>query len=304
MAFGAIGDVWLIILLARALDPDSKNANVVDMPLWLALFTGAIVAIGLFAYGAALNDVLDARHDSAFSPDRPIPSGRIRVSQAIIVTVGALLIAVLGGQAMGAWSLQLTLLTAVGILFYNAAGKFIPAVGMVVIGLIHAVHMVIPDVSLSFTWPVWFVMTHAVCVATAAYSFEGKRPKITPRAFAAIVCGWFFWSIVILGWGISRGGWWPDDRSPLGILWPILAAVAFLVVARWKTTGVPGHVAAEKLLRYGAMWQALYGSMWLFALGLVGPAIGLGIFAVVGFAIMTILKEAMGQVSRPLTWRV
>lgn len=304
MAFGAVSDVWLVILMSRALHEGERGAPVIGMSLWLALFSGAIVAIGLFAYGASLNDVLDARHDSAFSPDRPIPSGRIRVSQAIIVTVGALLIAVLGGQAMGTWALQLTLLTAVGILFFNAAGKFIPAVGMVVIGLVHAIHMLIPNVALTFTWPVWFVMTHAVCVATAAYTFEGKRPRITPRAFAAIACGWFFWSIVILGWGITRGGWWPEDRSPLGILWPVLAAVVFLVVARWKTTGVPGPVAAEKLIRYGAMWQALYGAMWLFALGLSGPGIGLALFAVFGFTLMTILKEAMGQMSRPLTWRV
>jgi len=44
--------------------------------------------------------------------------------------------------------------------------------------------------------------------------------------------------------------------------------------------------------------------MWLFALGLSGPGIGLALFAVFGFTLMTILKEAMGQMSRPLTWRV
>jgi 4-hydroxybenzoate polyprenyltransferase len=46
-----------------------------------------------------LNDVLDVRHDSAFSPERPIPAGRIKVGQAIIVTVSALIVAVIAGAA-------------------------------------------------------------------------------------------------------------------------------------------------------------------------------------------------------------
>ena len=95
----------------------------------------AAVAVGLLSYGASLNDVLDARHDSAFSPERPIPAGRIRYGQAIVVTVGALIVAMLGGLMLSLGNLGarepsmgavgMTLLTATSILFYNAAGKYI-----------------------------------------------------------------------------------------------------------------------------------------------------------------------------------
>lgn len=307
MAFGAVSDVWFVILLTKARRrPDGTDAADIaihDMPLALALFVGAIVAVGLFAYGASLNDVLDARHDSAFSPERPIPAGRIRVGQAIVMTVGALLVAVLGGHALGSWALQLTLLTALGILFFNAAGKFIPAVGIVTVGLIHAVHMLIPNALLDFTWPVWFVMSHAMCVAAGAYIFEGKRPRITRPAVGVIVAGWAFWSAVIIGWGVYRGGWWPAPTSPVNLLLPLVALLTFALVARWKVTNVSGSVAAEKLRRYGAMWQSLYGATWLYAVGLVTEAIWIGLFAVAGFAAMTVIKEMTGQVSRPLTYR-
>jgi len=302
MAFGAVSDLWFVVLATRAMDHDS-HSGLLKMPLAVALLVAAIVAIGLFAYGASLNDVLDVRHDAAFSPQRPIPAGRIRVGQAIVVTIGALLISVLAGQLFGVWSLYLTLLTAVGILFYNAAGKYIPAVGMVAIGLVHALHMLIPNPRLEFMWPVWFVFTHAILIALGAHVLEGKRPRITRQAMAAIFAGWICWTAVILGWGAFRGGWWTERTSPANIIWPFIAVVAFLFVARWKTTRVEGHVAAEKLLRYGAMWQALYGATWLLAIGLEEEALLIALFAFLGFAAMTFIKELMGQVNRPLTFR-
>lgn len=302
MAFGAVSDLWFVVLATRAMDHDS-HAGLLKMPLPVALLVAAIVAIGLFAYAASLNDVLDVRHDAAFSPERPIPAGRIRVGQAIVVTIGALLISVLAGQLFGVWSLYLTLLTAVGILFYNAAGKYIPAVGMVAIGMVHALHMLIPNPRIDFLWPVWFVFTHAILIAMGAHVLEGKRPRISRQALAAIIAGWVCWSAIILGWGAYRGGWWTDRTSPFNIIWPFIAVIAFLFVVRWKTTRVEGAVAAEKLLRYGAMWQALYGSMWLLAIGLEEEAILIALFAFLGFAAMTFIKELMGQVNRPLTFR-
>lgn len=303
MAFGAVGDVWLVILLSRALAAEGDSIPVVSMPLFSALALGAVVAVGLFAYGASLNDVLDARHDSAFSPEKPIPAGRIRAGQAIVVTVGALLVAILAAQAMGLLALQMTLLTAVGILFYNAAGKFIPAAGMISIGLIHAVHMYIPNAELGFTWPAWLVMTHAMAIAYGSHLLEGKRPRISRHATGVILGSWMMWSGAIIGLGFWRGGAWPDQASAVKLLWPALALAGFITVARWKTTGVSGAAGAEKLRRYGAMWQVLYGSAWLVMLDLRTQAIWMGAFALFGFTAMTLLKEISGLASRPPEFR-
>ncbi|MEI7876826.1 MAG: hypothetical protein WCI96_02775, partial [Planctomycetota bacterium] len=72
VAFGAVANVWLMILLARA-DPRLAELSVATQPLARALGAGALVAIGFLAFGAALNDFLDAKHDRAFAPDRPLP---------------------------------------------------------------------------------------------------------------------------------------------------------------------------------------------------------------------------------------
>jgi len=303
IAFGAVSDIWFVVLLTRAND-DYIMVDVYRMALFPALFSGAVVAVGLFAYGASLNDVLDVRHDSAFSPERPIPAGRIKVGQAIVVTVGSLIVAVLGGAGMGTWSVCITLITAAGLLFYNATGKYIPAVGVLTIGLVHAAHMFIPNHELSFTLPVWLVMTHAMAISAIVHVLEDKRPRIQMRALVATVVGWIFWSAAILGAGaISEGGLWPADASLSGVIYPIIAVVGFCIVSWWKTSHVKGRAAAEKLKRYGAMWQSLYGAAWLMALGLEVEALWIGLFAVAGFATMTLLKELTGLTGNPITYR-
>jgi hypothetical protein len=302
MAFGAISDVWFVILLTRA-DALYIDLEVSRMPLAVALIAGAVVATGLFAYGASLNDVLDVRHDSTFSPHRPIPAGRIRLGQAIVVTVASLIITVVAAAPMGRLALWIMLLVAAAILFYNAAGRFIPAVGLVTIGLIHAGHMLIPNAHLSFTLPVWLVMTHAMGVGAAVHVLEDKRPRLGPRSVAGIAAGWLFWSTLVIGYGAARGGIWPPGTPVWTLIWPATAVAGFLVISVWKAGAVHGAAAAEKLKRYGAMWQALYGAAWLMALGLEVQAAWLGAVAIAGFAVMTAIKEITGLSGRPVVYR-
>ena len=302
MAFGAVSDVWFVILLSRA-SGDYQGVDIARMSLGLALAAGAVVAIGLFAYGASLNDVLDVRHDTAFSPDRPIPAGRIRLGQAIVVTIGALIISVVASAAMGQMALWIMLLVAGAILFYNAAGKYIPSVGVVTIGLIHAAHMLIPNAGLTFTLPVWLVMTHAMGIAAAVHILEEKRPRLDRGRIISLGLGWLFWSALIITYGAMRGGIWPAGTAWWVLLWPLAAVVAFVMIAIWKAGGVHGAAASEKLKRYGAMWQALYGAAWLMALGHEVQAAGLTVVAVCGFAAMTMIKEITGLTGRPIVYR-
>jgi hypothetical protein len=313
MAFGAVSDVWFVILVTQARS-EYTYIPVKHMLLPVALIAGATVAIGLFAFGASLNDILDVRHDSAFSPDRPIPAGRIRFGQAIIVTVGALIVAMLGGimLSLGApgashpsiGAIAMTLLTATGILFYNAAGKYIPAIGLITVGFIHAVHMLIPNYQLQFTLPIWLVTTHAMVIAAMVHRLEDKRPRLRVRSFIVVIVCWAAFTIAILWAGKSEGeGIWPDDAPRWGAIWPVLAVMAFTIVARWKMIAVEPRIAAEKLKRYGAMWQALYGAAWLMALGFPVQAAWIGAFALAGFAAMTLIKEITGYSGRPVAYR-
>jgi len=300
IAFGAISDIWFVVLLSRAEFGEAAN-EVIGMSLPMMLLAGGIVAIGLSAYGASLNDVLDARHDTVFSPERPIPAGRVKIGQAVVVTIGALLLAILAASVFGYEALRITLVTATAILFYNAAGKYVPAVGIPTLGLVHAAHMFIPNHALGFTLPVMLVFVHTLAIGAAVHVLEDKRPRLTERSAFAIILAWLFWSAVIVAIGLIREGRF--HFVTLGPFAPILAVAGFLAVVRWKTTGVPRVVAAEKLKRYGAMWQSLYGAAWLLSIGHLREALWLSTFAVAGLVAMTLIKELTGLQNRPVSYR-
>ncbi len=314
LAFGAVSELWLVTLITRA-DPRYVHLPIYHMPLWAALLSTAVVAVGLFAFAASLNDLLDVRHDRQFSPERPLAAGRIRAGSAKLLSFGALMCAVVAASTLGEAALVITVLVAAIILFYDAVAKHIPSAGIVTVGLVHAAHMLIPNYSLTFTLPVWVSMSHAVAIAASVHRFENKRPYFGPKQILAVTAGWLFWSAILIGIGVRAGDgsdFWPKVKEgdelvssgPHGLIWPLLALAGFLVVARIKVAGQGGGAgASEKLRRYGAMWQAVYAAAWLMCVGMHTAALGMAVVAVAGLLVMTIIKEINGLSGRPIGWR-
>ena len=199
LAIVAVSNSWLMIYLAKHAEPGSRiNAALEAMSLPVAMLIGGIMAAGLFVYGATLNDRLDHRHDSAFWPRRPIPSGGITGSHAFVVSVSCLLVALGAAVCLGRASAFLCLITAAAILFYNVAGKFFPALGIVSMGLIYAINMWIANPNLGFAWPIWLNMTHVMACSAVAYRLESKRPHLRAEQISRLWAGWAFWTMAVV----------------------------------------------------------------------------------------------------------
>ena len=306
MAFGAIGDVWFTVLFTRA-SGGYSYLKVSDMSLTVALAVAALVTMCLFTFGASLNDLLDVRHDREFAPEKPLPAGYVAPSTVGIVIAVTLITALLGALVFGTGSLTLTLIVAAAILFYNVVGKFVPALGVITVGVITALHMLIPNYEMTFTLPIWLTMTHSIVITLTIYMLVRKRPYLSRRSYIVIAAGYVAWSAIILVAGWHQGpepGWWPKDASSLGVIWPLLAILGFILTIRIKTRKADNRSAAEKLARYGAMWQSLYAGSWLLAVGMYKGAILLFALALVGFGLMTAMKEFGGLITTPPRYQV
>ncbi len=304
VSIGVIAYFWVVLFFTRN-DSAYVGTSVYGLTWIPALLATAVVAIGMCGFAAALNDTLDARHDATFHPTRPIPSGWIPIAQAVVLMVCSLLISLLAASFLGDWPVRMGLLTAAAILFYNIVGKHVPAVGLVSVGLIYASHMLIANVELTFTLPVWLVMTHAMVCAIAMYVLEQKRPRISFRGGVGIFLGWIFWSIVLFSGPLARHGTLlPDGVSISSLIWPLVAIVSFTVIVRWKlSTARTSFFAAEKIRRYGALWECVYAVAWLMTLQLYWAALFMFIFAILSAAVVTLVKEAAGATGKPISWR-
>jgi 4-hydroxybenzoate polyprenyltransferase len=308
-AFAAVANVWFVILWTHASRPREPATAAFDsMPLWALLAGGAVNALALFAFATTLNDVLDYRRDQFTHPERPIPSGRVSVDGAITLVVCTLGAAVLGATVLGTQAVLLTLLIAGAILFFNAAGKYIPGVGLVVLGLIYAGQAVIPNLNLRFVWPVWLIMTHALLIGAAAHIAGQKSPALSTRAVLFAGVGWAFWSGVMLavGWARNRGegGLWPDWVKPSAVIGPVLLIVLFAALS-WRRVILLGRGprAAEKIARYGALWLALYACAWMLGQNYAAGALILIALTTAGFLGMTILREIYVMLEHPMGYR-
>jgi len=308
-AFAAVANVWFVVLWTLhhgAREPGSLRLG--ETPLSVLLTGGAATALGLYAFGAAVNDVLDLKRDRTLSPHRPLPAGEVSLELALFVVVAMVLIAVLGATAFGLSGVLLTLLVATAVLAFNVVGRFIPGMGLVLLGLIYAGHMLVPNVELRFLWPVWLVMTHALAVAGIVHVVGRKVPRLSARAVAAAIAGWGFWSgvlVVVAMWrGGEASGLWPEWVSPTILIGPGLLVGGYVAVAIHRTRRHgPGPRAAEKIGRYGALWPALYAIAWLVGVGAWRGVLILGALTAVGVLGMTILRELYGLAEQPPGYR-
>jgi 4-hydroxybenzoate polyprenyltransferase len=305
VAIGAIANIWLVLLITKH-DSAYVGTSVYLLPWWSTLLATAVVAIGICAFAAALNDTIDARHDATFHPNKPIPSGWIPIAQAVVLMVSSLLIALLAASFLGAWPVRIGLLTAAAILFYNVVGKHVPAIGIVSVGFIYASHMLIANIELTFTLPVWLIMTHAMVCAMTMYYLEDKRPKLSVRGWVAIFLGWLFWSMVLFSGPLAQNGTLlPAGMEVTELIWPLAAVAGFALTIRWKLSSAKNSfLAAEKIRRYGALWECMYAAAWLMALSLYFQALLMFTFAVVSAVVVMLVKEATGATGKPISWRI
>ena len=300
IALGAACDCWLAVILAKS--GDGRGPGDLHAMSWSASLTAAaMVAGGLAVHGVLLNDLLDARHDATFNPGRAIPSGRLGPTTAAAASVGALLVALLGATWFGLPAVGVTLLVAMGILFYDLLGRYVPAVGMLTIGLLHAAILFLPDPGLLFTLPAWLVMTHEMTVAILEHVLQDKRPRVSRRAVLAMGLGWIAATTWLLGLGAARGGWLVVDVVDL--VPPLVAVAGFGLLVLRAVRRVDPAIGARRVRRLGTLWHPVYGTAWLLMLGLPGAALWLGAAGVGGMLLLALVRELAVLPGRAATYR-
>lgn len=268
MVFTAIADIWVIALLSLSHRGTWRVTPALEtIGPGLLLATTAAVAGGLYVFGMTLNDVMDARRDRIFAPDRPIPARRISIAAATAIAVGALLVAIAASIPLGAMSTMLCLITAGLILFYNAFGKHLGGIGIVTLGLVRSVNMLIANPSLGYMWPVWLTMTHVVGLSAAAHRLEGKRPRLHGAQIWITAIGWAFVTVVMMLW-MHRHNTSPPDR-PWMWAGPVAAMAVFTIIGIITQRKAPSEPAAGALLiKRGLLWLIIYDAAWLASDGL------------------------------------
>lgn len=281
LVFTAIADS-LASLLLWASWAAGPHQSYLDYLTWGRMLAVAILSIGLYGYGMSLNDIIDRRRDSQIAAHRPLPSGRIGVITAHVICIllgmsalfsGAYLV---GVSRVGMLSFVLLIWTGGLITFYDYAGKYLVAPGLLTLGLIRFFHATIPAPQLPLLWHPLLLLNHVAILSTVCYAWEQKRPALTRVHWWAVLGGLALVDTVCISlvWWRRHARLGSDFIDSLwvapGLIYPAAAALAFIVVAvviKQRSTEI--RAAGQRLMLAGLLWLIVYDAC--FVLGYVGP---------------------------------
>ena len=274
LAFTAIADAWAVLLLRAPGEPPQAK-----WVLILQMLVVAVASFGLYAFGMALNDLLDARRDRLFAPRRPIPSGRIQPRWAVVTALLLLMAALLATVFMPIlrfwntgdlhtgdfipYSFLFALATAGLIVFYDATSKYLGGVGLVTLGAIRALHCLIGNPKTPLLFLSMILLTHVIVVSTVAYRLENKRPRLKGRDIWAVVLGLVVGNGLALWYMEMRGVLvWGNFRMLIGPGIAGLAYIGWAGMVLGSSKRSPKQ-KGERLMLMGLFWLFVYDASML-----------------------------------------
>jgi len=291
----AVSNIWLVLFFSVYLEPANQTPLAwLSVSFHWAIVLSAAVALGLVLFGVCINDVLDIHSDETFAPQRPIPAGRVTAGFAMGMAAFSVLMALCAAAFLGQYSSVLCAVTAVAILFYNTTLKFLPATGIIVLGLIRVMMMLIVCPTLSYTWPVIIAMVHVNLTATIAWWVQGKRPRLTASDVAQLCAGTVFWALLFVGSMVWRETLLIHN---LPMLWigPILAIACFSVLTAYFLKRKLKNLRKRRsggmqYFRLASLWLILYDAAWLVGIGELKQASWHGVLLLGTITMMFVIR--------------
>lgn len=313
LVFTAIADSWTTMLLhARRIGAVSESVWGVHVDP-LAMAEMAIISASLYAFGLSLNDLIDRRRDQQLASYRPLPSGRLGVRSAHVITAALVAVAFTAAAMYSIGiddpvSFVLVFWTCALITFYDYIGKYLVWPGLLTLGVVRLFHAAIPSPSLPLVWHPLLLMDHLTIVSTLAYVWEQKRPALTRNHASAIVgglatinillVGMFYWRRAANGASFATAMW----ITP-GLWFPVLAILGFIIVMTLIVrTSKSYRDIGQRLWLAGLLWLVVYDASFVGAyVSIAWAAVIAGLLPVayVGLKLLTVFGGIAALTRRP-----
>jgi hypothetical protein len=280
LVFTAIADALCeMFLQARQLAGPHGSLYPYMQPLRVGLII--IISSCLYAFGMSLNDIVDRRRDQTLAATRPLPSGRIGLWTAhlicFLLAAGSLTAGALYARLYpdGWMSFLLLAFTGALITFYDIAGKYLVAPGLLTLGLIRFFHCLIPAPHVPLLWHPLFLFNHITLISTIAYTWEQKRPALTRAHVNFVLTGLATVNILTIYLTLHQSpGQIPDNLSAFpSLAIPAATAIIFLQLAHLiRLRSSTPTIAGRSLMLYGLLWLIVYDAAFTLAYAGLWPA--------------------------------
>ncbi|MEM2893723.1 MAG: UbiA family prenyltransferase [Candidatus Bathyarchaeia archaeon] len=106
---------------------------------WIAIALGFMTAFSLTGCSMAFNDYFDREIDAINEPSRPIPSGEIKPTRALQISLGLSLLGLTAASVTGPTLLVLSLISLALMILYSTKGKRLGLMGNLLVSMCIAI---------------------------------------------------------------------------------------------------------------------------------------------------------------------
>jgi len=184
----------------------------------------------LYAFGLMLNDLVDLKDDARERPGRPLPGGQVTPVQVILAMMILLALALWLASMNGRASLALAGILAAAIIIYNVAGKRIPLIGPLNMGLCRGLSLLLGASAAGLSGVKGYTALSAsvlliayITAVTIIASKETSQAAVGPRRWLPAIVVMVFAGL--LSWDIFCGS------NPL--LLKILSSLLAIALMTW-----------------------------------------------------------------------
>ncbi|MGN6508918.1 MAG: UbiA-like protein EboC [Chitinophaga sp.] len=198
----AITDIMAGIAIAGFL-----AQGLADVQAVLQVTCLAIATIGLYGGGVVFNDIFDSALDRVERPERPIPSGIISRTEAVVLGIYLLLLGVLAAFTVGEISGFIAIGIAVAALVYDKWGKHHNLLGPFNMGLCRGLNLllgmsIIPEALPQYGWlaiaPVLYIASITMISRDEVHGGK-KQTLMMAAAGYGVVCALILWQGIMKG---------------------------------------------------------------------------------------------------------
>jgi len=222
-----------------------------------------ISTIGLYGGGIVFNDVFDAELDKIERPERAIPSGAVKLNEAIFLGTFLLLTGITAAFTIAALSGIIAILIAFFALLYNKYSKHHPFLGPLNMGLCRGLNLLLGISIIAVSLDEWYLLgiipliyIFSITMISQGEVHGSNRIKLYFGAFLYLIV---ISSMLYLSW--TKG--------------QVLIALFFIIPFAWmifrplfraikepfgKNIGKAVKAGVISLILMDAAWSAVFGS--------------------------------------------
>lgn len=233
---------------------------------FLPIILLCLSTIGLYGGGIVFNDVFDFELDKIERPERAIPSGAVKLSEAIVLGLFLLVFGILSAFLYSMLSGIIAILIAVCALVYNKFSKHHPFIGPLNMGTCRGLNLLLGVSIIAYS----LNNSYIIAVVHLIYIFSItiiSRGEVHGSNKNKLFLGAFLYALVI---GVMLFFAWQKEQ--------ILLALIFIVPFAWmifrplfrailepigKNIGLAVKVGVISLILMDAAWAAVFGSLGL-----------------------------------------